>query len=184
MLLKSWAFDALAPVNKMLPATSKFPAGSLEVNGLLPQLYSIPQASQEDNMRTCVPSLIWIITLHCSWQLLHDDNNSLRQLSYTMYFLSRCTTSSWWSVISLKNIHNLSNYLSRYLGSNWECLFIIILEPEIGLERKQTSAFEIWNFALQIDMMGLGKLCMPWEISFEPFRKLSGLRNSFLRNRI
>lgn len=138
MLLNSWrAFDALAPVNKMLPATSKFPAGSLEVNGWLPQLYSIPKASQEDNMRTNVPSLLWIITLHCSWQLLHDDNNSLSQLSYTMYSLSRWTTSSWWSVISLKNIHNLSNYLSRYLGSNWECLFIIIPEPEIGLERKQ-----------------------------------------------
>lgn len=111
MLLKSWrAFDA--PVNKMLPATSKFPAGSLEVNGWLPQLYSIPQASQDDNMRTNVPSLLLIITLHCSWQLLHEDSSSFRQLSYTMYFLFRWTTSSWWSVISLKNIiNNFTNYL-------------------------------------------------------------------------
>lgn len=96
---------------KQSAATSQILAGSLEVNGWLSQLYSITQASQEDNMRTNVPSLLLIITLHCSWQLLHDDNSSFRQLSYTMYFLSRWTTSSWWSVISLKNSKNLSNYI-------------------------------------------------------------------------
>lgn len=109
---------AQAPVYKLLPATSKFLAGSLEVNGWLFQLYSITQASQEDNMRTNVSSLVLIITLHCSWQLINDYNNSFRQLSYIMYFLSRWTTFSWWSVISLKNINNLSNYLKNYLRSD------------------------------------------------------------------
>lgn len=47
-------------------------------------------------------------------------------------------------------------------------------EPEIELKRLQASAFELRNFALKIDIIGLGKLCMAWKISFEPFRKISG----------
>lgn len=47
---------------KQSAATSQILAGSLEVNGWLSQLYSITQASQEDNMRTNVPSLVLKLT--------------------------------------------------------------------------------------------------------------------------
>ena len=84
-----WSLKKEAPLMYTAAESSKFPAGVLSRRGWLFQIREYSQYSHSCSTDMNVPSLL-VLTAHTRLHTAHTSNSSMRQFSYTMYFLISC----------------------------------------------------------------------------------------------